>query len=540
MPYQRSAQLSPLGLLLATLVACSPLPPDDTELTTTGGRKADTDGSSASGGTGGQSSDTGGTSSGGRDGTGTGGTATRTRLKIEAEAATLKNDANVAKDPVASGGSYVALSGAGEVHFTLNFGQPGDFDLVLSAGTGKAEVERESELYVNGKRIGAVVTQDRAGSGTFYEHAPIRVTLAEGDNDIVLRSSGAALEVDYLSGAIKDTHPLTVKPTLVNPQATLEAKRLMHLLVDLYGGGILAGQQGIDWADTVHSLTGKRPAVVGFDMMDYSPSRLFGSPPPEEGETERAIAWWKEHGGIVTFVWHWNAPTDLRDMVWDDGNGNIIDASWYKGFYTYATTFNVEAALKDPQSANYKLILRDIDAIAVQLKKLSDANVPVLWRPLHEASGGWFWWGARGAKPYLQLWNLLYDRLTNVHNLHNLIWVWNGQHVGWYPGDERADIIGEDVYGEKRNYVPQTSRFNTALNYTTTPKMVTMSENGSLVDPDLLVQSRAYWSWFTLWSGAEYVMTEEWNELSMLRKVYDSEYVLTLDEIPDVRTYPAD
>ena len=92
-------------------------------------------------------------------------------------------------------------------------------------------------------------------------------------------------------------------------------------------------------------------------------------------------------------------------------------------------------------------MIRDIDAIAVELTKLRDAHVPVLWRPLHEAEGGWFWWGAQGPKNYVRLYRLLYDRLTKVHKLDNLIWVYtSGGKPEWYPGDDVVDIIGADAY----------------------------------------------------------------------------------------------
>lgn len=52
----------------------------------------------------------------------------------------------------------------------------------------------------------------------------------------------------------------------------------------------------------------------------------------------------------------------------------------------------------DPKG--YNALMSDVDEIAKQLKRLSDADVPVLFRPLHEASGGWFWWGADGSEAY--------------------------------------------------------------------------------------------------------------------------------------------
>jgi mannan endo-1,4-beta-mannosidase len=70
---------------------------------------------------------------------------------------------------------------------------------------------------------------------------------------------------------------------------------------------------------------------------------------------------------------------------------------WWSGFYTDATDFDIEAALVGGEAnANFTLLMEDVDVIAVELKRLQSAGVPVLWRPLHEAEGKWFWWGAKG------------------------------------------------------------------------------------------------------------------------------------------------
>lgn len=66
---------------------------------------------------------------------------------------------------------------------------------------------------------------------------------------------------------------------------------------------------------------------------------------------------------------------------------DVAGKEWWRGFYTDSTDFNIATAIGNPGSANYTLLLRDIDAIAKQLLRLQDAGVPVLWRPLHEAEG---------------------------------------------------------------------------------------------------------------------------------------------------------
>ena len=179
-----------------------------------------------------------------------------------------------------------------------------------------------------------------------------------------------------------------VQPDLINPAASDQAKRLMEYLCSIYGKRMLTGQQigvvSTPEFDMIHEVTGKYPAVGGFDFMNYSPSRVERG--AECQDTDLAMKWWNR-GGIVTFCWHWNAPKDLVDMP--------PDRTWGRGFYTNATTFDIAQAMAEPSSEEYGLIIRDIDAIAAELKRLQDAGIPVLWRPLHEASGGWFWWGQR-------------------------------------------------------------------------------------------------------------------------------------------------
>ena len=154
------------------------------------------------------------------------------------------------------------------------------------------------------------------------------------------------------------------------------------------------------------NTSGRKPLIISGDLIDYSPSRvqLQGMP---ANYTERMIAE-ERFGQVQAMCWHWNAPTNLI---------NLPGQEWWRAFYTDSTTFDIATALVNTNSTEYAMVLRDIDAIAVQLKKFSSNNIPVLWRPLHESEGGWFWWGAKGPEPFKQLWRLLYQRLTVYHGL---------------------------------------------------------------------------------------------------------------------------
>lgn len=312
---------------------------------------------------------------------------------------------------------------------------------------------------------------------------------------------------------------------LTDPLATDQAKSLISFLVDNYSQKVLSGQQDLNEINYILSVTGKQPAVGVFDLIDYSPSRIEHGADPT-GQVESWINWANTGGGIVSLSWHWNAPTDLID-----GEGT----EWWRGFYTYATTFDIEAVLADPAGERYALLIRDIDAIAVELAKFQAAGLPVLWRPLHEASGTWFWWGAHGPAPFIELWQLMYDRFVNHHGLHNLIWVYTIGDPAWYPGSAYVDIIGMDIYPEN----PDTSFLwewqDTQSRHEGT-HLVALSESGILPDPDKIRRDNVWWSWFSVWNGSFIHDVDT----TFLNTVYHDADIITLDELPDWRNYPHD
>ena len=264
-------------------------------------------------------------------------------------------------------------------------------------------------------------------------------------------------------------------------------------------------------------------------MMDYTPSRTaFGT---SSSAVEKAIEF-ANKGGIVTFCWHWNAPTEYLNSTANSPDG------WWGGFYTQSSKFDIAKVMNGQDAKGKKLLDRDIKEIAKQLKRLEKAGVPVIWRPLHEGSGGWFWWGAKGSDAYKKLWKYLYKELTNTYGCNNLIWVYNGQSADWYPGDEYVDIVGEDIYPGNHVYDPQVSRFRQAINYGSKTKITALTENGCIFDIDSAVSINALWSWFMTWGGEFTVngsnYSEEYTEKSVIKKMYASKYSLTLGSLPKI------
>ena len=164
--------------------------------------------------------------------------------------------------------------------------------------------------------------------------------------------------------------------------------------------------------------------------------------------------------------------------------------------------------------------------------------MPVLWRPLHEASGRWFWWGAQGLEPFKRLWWLMYDRFTSYHKLNNLIWVYSPgcatDLAAWYPGDQYVDIIGQDHYPMDGNNGPAKSIFDQLVSFTHGAKLVGLSENGPIPDPNQLVSENAGWLCFVSWSGRSLT---QFNPKDRLAEAFRHLYVMNLEDLPDYRNY---
>ncbi|NJK87559.1 MAG: hypothetical protein HC906_17865, partial [Bacteroidales bacterium] len=276
--------------------------------------------------------------------------------------------------------------------------------------------------------------------------------------------------------------------------------------------------RGIEEAEWLFEQTGKYPALIGLDFMDHTRNYNWID---KNVLVNEAVKWYRKNG-LVTICWHWRDP--LRNT---------------EEFYTNGTTFDV-TKINDVNSEEYTAMVDDIDYIAGYLKQIQDSAVPVLFRPLHEASGGWFWWGAKGAEPCKTLWKFMFDRLVNHHGINNLIWIWTtdaqSDNLDWYPGDDYVDILGMDIYAPDGDYGSQVLNFNKIKDDFEGKKLITLSENGNIPDPDKLVTDKAGWSWFMPWYG-KYIRDNAINSLEHWQKIMDHPYVITLDEMPDLKNF---
>lgn len=451
----------------------------------------------------------------------------------EAENGKLSNDMSVISGGNASGGKSVGKFESDRSYCQIKINVPSDgiYDIVIrSMGIGGP---KENDIYTDGKKVGTFTSENNK----FSDYTVSAVSLTKGDHNIRIIKSWGWIELDKITvktGAKISNSTYNITSSLVNKNSTANTKKLYSFLKDSYGKYVITGQQcdgGINGNEfkAIKNLTGDYPALLGLDMMDYTPSRTaLGA---SSSAVEKAIEF-ANKGGIVTFCWHWNAPTEYLNSTANSPDG------WWGGFYTQSSKFDIAKVMNGQDAKGKKLLDRDIKEIAKQLKRLEKAGVPVIWRPLHEGSGGWFWWGAKGSDAYKKLWKYLYKELTNTYGCNNLIWVYNGQSADWYPGDEYVDIVGEDIYPGNHVYDPQVSRFRQAINYGSKTKITALTENGCIFDIDSAVSINALWSWFMTWGGEFTVngsnYSEKYTEKSVIKKMYASKYSLTLGSLPKI------
>lgn len=187
----------------------------------------------------------------------------------------------------------------------------------------------------------------------------------------------------------------------------------------------------------VLEVAGDYPAVMSWDlgMIELGDSVNLDSVP--FALMRREIAAHDARGGINTISWHPRNPITGGDS-WD-----------------CTDTLTVRKILTDSvTNKKFRSWVGQVAGFLNSLKSADGDDVAVIFRPWHEMSGSWFWWGGRNCSPedYKALWNLTASELRTA-GVDNLLWAYSPdrvnskeQYLTWYPGDDKVDIVGTDVY----------------------------------------------------------------------------------------------
>ena len=472
-------------------------------------------------------------------------------IRVEAEDAVPADDHKIETltDAKASGGKYVEM-GEGDLAFTVNMPSDGYYTLYVSYKLPTNRGSKTQNLTLNGSSAGQVTF----GVSDDFKvlKAAGKIKLKKGENAIGIVHSWGWVAVDYIEVSEYEATPWNISPTPVTPEPTESAQKLYNFLLSNFGkrtiSGVMTerpfennGQYTPQDFDTqtelsyINKASGKNVVLVGFDFLHSS-----GKSSDQQwyqgythASLEMAKTVWKK-GGIPQFNWHWKDPMHDVEAFYTESSGNTPFTEFSIGLAYDTTTGKWKT-----DSDEYKALMRDMEMIADSLLTLQKEGVAVLWRPLHEASGKWFWWGTDGAKACVALYKLMFDTFVNKKGLHNLIWVWTTDEapdaLDWYPGDEYVDVVGRDYYYYPReaNHASLVSSFEKVKEMYGAKKIVTLSENGSVPYPDEMKADGANWSWFMPWYG-DYAM-EGWandNNAESWNTVMNNDYIITLEDMP--------
>ena len=461
--------------------------------------------------------------------------------KEEATQPATKFDPTVKPDTVItnySGEGYVKgfkNDGSSGVTFKVNAPSNQHYDLSFSIASERLV---DCHILVNGNEITTFKTMN---DGEFTLITLYGVFLVKGKSDIEIRPHGE-IDLDYLR--VADNTSLSsirydADKDLTNKEAGKSAKELMQFLTKNYGKYVLTGQYASnprnEELDLIYRTTGKYP-VIRFTALHNTGNKFDSA-----FRDIDACSDWYRKGGVVGLMWYWESPSKKSSV------------------YAKETDFKLSEAVTDIDIAElsqeeirglygegkiseqcYGLIL-DIDSMAGQLTSLRNKGVPVLWRPLHEGYGDWFWWGASGVDAYKWLWELMYRRYTNYFELDNLIWIWNGQSESTLVNKSTFDIASLDIYLDSdKDYGSRYEQFLALQNIVGKEKLIALSECSSVPDIDASFRDNAVWSFFGFWYG-KYLRDEKgeysdrFTSKEAMIRAYNSEGALTLDEYIKLR-----
>ncbi|MFD1146645.1 glycosyl hydrolase [Saccharothrix hoggarensis] len=254
--------------------------------------------------------------------------------------------------------------------------------------------------------------------------------------------------------ADRQHRPETVR--ISDPDATPETRSLYSYLKEQQGRGVLFGHQqttefGVTWDEftetdglrsDVKAGVGDHPAVFGWDTGHLGYGSSPGDPTPEENfqaTVELIETAHNEIGGVHTLASHMD--NFVTGGSFYDTNGDVVSRILPGGDH----------------HAEFNAYLDRVARLAHEVDDRDGNPIPMIYRPFHENSGSWFWWGAAHASPaeYVELFRYTVEYLRDVKDVHNFLYAYSpgGGYGGvddvymrTYPGDNYIDVFGIDSY----------------------------------------------------------------------------------------------
>jgi mannan endo-1,4-beta-mannosidase len=193
----------------------------------------------------------------------------------------------------------------------------------------------------------------------------------------------------------------------------------------------------------IKDIVGDYPGLAGFELAGIELGHTSSLDDVEFAQIAKQIKVFNAKGGIITISCHFYNPVSGSD-AWDAGNGVISHLLPGGDKHTEWTSR-----------------LDKLAAFLLTLKDDAGQLIPLIYRPFHEHSGSWFWWGTSGNtdEQYSQLYKTTIDYLWGK-GVHNLLLAYSTDKVSslsafmkGYPGDDYVDFLTFDIYGAGGGFV---------------------------------------------------------------------------------------
>jgi len=283
-------------------------------------------------------------------------------------------------------------------------------------------------------------------------------------------------------------------PGPADKKATKETINLFRSLYELQKKGIMYGHQddlmyGSGWwyekgrSDT-KDFVGDYPAIAGFELghIELGDKRSIDSVSFEQIAEQIKVHY--KRGGVITISWHLKNPLTIQDpeALKRRQGGTAWDVS----------SKEVVASIL-PGGKNHELFNTWLERLAAFFQTLKDDKgkpVPFIFRPWHEHSGSFFWWGTNICtdEEYAALWRYTVQFLRDKKKIHNILYAYNTdrvtsleQYLRGYPGDDVIDMLSIDMYDRGEQFGPE---LDNALAFMTAEakkrnKLTALSETGA-------------------------------------------------------------
>ena len=426
----------------------------------------------------------------------------------------FSNTPKIDKDtdlPAGEPADIPGLEGYYKAEYKLDLRIPSGVFNTLTVGFVGKSTDFKGDIYLDNMRFTKVVEED------IYVDSTIKPEKGPG---IQVVDEGRSIQT-----ASGNKVAITEEVALVDAKA-IDATRNLYAYLKAVGesDSVIFGHQndthhkagsageGFSNSDT-EDVTGSIAGVVGIDALSLTGNEASTWDAKEADRIAKVVEITRDaasKGALITLSAH--MPNfdviDKRVKAYEASDKSATDSDlvgyWdvdgdrqynFSGYTPGTLTGNVVTRVMPGQDLNY-LYTDYLDLIADYAKAVEGDGITILFRPLHENTGSWFWWGAAlcDEQAYINLYRYTVDYLKETKGVHNMLYVYgpgseaanSAEYGERYPGDAYVDMIGYDLYHQmpspenEAGYLQSISRQNAILKEFATEhnKLYAITETG--------------------------------------------------------------